>query len=521
MQRGMVLALVLVVMGIGTGVLLTGGLNTAAMWMNEESRQIEIRRQRSMAVLRVLTAASVRGAGLVVVGVLIVRGSQWLGKRASTIYARDGLFPVVRIRTGPIVTLHDINKQRASIVSYGREQDQGQLAVMATDQPGQMLVTMGALGVQHEAAKARVVEMAQAAEGPRQAPLEEMDEVVTLAAWPQMVDIRSVIESPPSLRQLALGVTVDPETGAQSIIRDDMARLVHVAVGGSSGFGKSVFLRSLTYQLATARERPELALIDLENVTLSPFAQSDRLLYPLADTEEEAAAILQALSEGELNRRRELFAEHPGVDSLERYNAQASEPLAPIIVVIDEGTALLEDNRVSNALRTLTLRARKYGLWVIMAGQDWKASSLDTAIRNQLSTTVQFKARDATQSRILLGVSGAEELPAEPKGRALARLPGRGLVQMQTPYISRQQILSLAGNGPRHVMPASREAKEDDAQARDVMAMHQSGDSVTAIARKVFGYGNMFYIDKVREILARYDNNNNRMAATTVVSATD
>lgn len=301
-----------------------------------------------------------------------------------------------------------------------------------------------------------------------------------------------LLDAAPSYRRLVLGRT-EHET-----VTADMASLVHVAVGGSSGWGKSVFLRWLCWQLAKSTDPVNLALIDLEGATLAPFENCKRVLYPVADTERDAAAVMAELT-GELDRRRELYAHYPGVDSLYAYNDQADEPLTPIVAVVDEATALLENKTVERHLRTLALRARKYGLWLVLAGQDWKASTLDTAIRNQLGARVHFRAMSATQSRVLLGQAGAEEI--EVKGRAMAVLPGRAPITFQSPMIKHSQIRGLGNGGPLYDMPErSREPRENDKAAR-VLDLHEQGQSDTAIARAVFGHGTTFYIEKVRDIL--------------------
>ncbi len=44
----------------------------------------------------------------------------------------------------------------------------------------------------------------------------------------------------PSLHRLVLGVRVDDQTGQTEAVNGDLAQWVHVAVGGSSGCGKSM-----------------------------------------------------------------------------------------------------------------------------------------------------------------------------------------------------------------------------------------------------------------------------------------
>jgi DNA segregation ATPase FtsK/SpoIIIE-like protein len=291
-----------------------------------------------------------------------------------------------------------------------------------------------------------------------------------------------------------LGVTVR-EDGQAEVIRADMGRLVHVAVGGSSGWGKSVFLRILAYQLAKSSDPVGLALIDLEGATFAPFSLCDRLLWPVADTEADALAIFRELAH-EMDRRKALYAQHPGVDSLRAYNARAEEPLTPVVILVDEATALLGDKPVENATRTLALRARKYGLWLVLGGQDWKASSLDTAIRNQLSSRIQFRAMSSSQSRVLLQQSGAENL--DTPGRALAILPGHPLLELQAPVIAYEDIIvALAGSGPQNPMPTEADVTREEL----IRILAGEGLSQRQIELQVFGYTGGKAHTEVRRVL--------------------
>jgi S-DNA-T family DNA segregation ATPase FtsK/SpoIIIE len=320
----------------------------------------------------------------------------------------------------------------------------------------------------------------------------------TVNQWPSEVPLKSVITEP-DIKDLVLGVTVNGG-GQHETVKADMGKLVHIAVGGSSGWGKSVFLRSLGYQLALSQTPVDLAMIDLEGATLAPFARCGRLLYPIADTKKDALAILQALQE-EMERRKELYAEYPGVDSLGAYNARAERPLTASVAIIDEATALLGDKSVESALRTLALRARKYGLWLVMAGQDWKSSSLDTAIRNQLSSRIQFKAMSVSQSRVLLEQGGAETL--DTIGRAMAILPGRELFTMQAPFVSAKTIMAdVRDGGPRGTMPETNsDGGMDPNLVKRVKALHAEGLGLGAIADEVYGYRNARKTAKIKAIL--------------------
>lgn len=318
------------------------------------------------------------------------------------------------------------------------------------------------------------------------------------AAWPRVVRLHEIAADPPSLHRLALGVTVGDD-GQQSTVAAALGEMVHIAVGGSSGWGKSVFLKALALQLATAAEPVHMAMVDLEGVTFSAFATCSRLLWPVAETEGQALAIMALLVE-EMDRRSLLFREYPGVDSLAAYNARAGdEPLVPVVALIDEATALLSDRSVQNATRTLVLRARKYGIWAILGGNDWKGTSLDTAIRNQLSTRVQFKAQDAAQSRVLLGDGAASTI--ETVGRAYAQLPGRPMLQLLAPMVTGGDIgRALAGQtGPAGELPEV-EDRPDDRTTR-IRELAGQGWSQSAIEEEVFGYRGGAAHRTVRDVL--------------------
>lgn len=321
----------------------------------------------------------------------------------------------------------------------------------------------------------------------------EMLPAPEVARLPEHIPLRSLVDTP-SVHNLVLGVS------AAGIVRADMEDLVHVAVGGSSGWGKSIFLRSIVYQLAKSADRVDLILIDLEKTTFSPFYNCDRLLYPVIDDEDDAIRVFAEIR-SEMDRRKMLYEEYPGVDSLSRYNSASNQKLDPYVVAIDEGTALLNDKRVEKTLRTLALRARKFGIWFLFGGQDWKATSVDSTIKYQFSTSIQFKAKSGPQSRALLGDSCAKDIHVQ--GRAFAVLPGREMIELQAPIIGHQDIISaMTGNGPRYEMPESVVVVDHStAVINEVIDLKTDGKSDTAIARIVFGYGTMFYIEKVRAIL--------------------
>lgn len=196
-----------------------------------------------------------------------------------------------------------------------------------------------------------------------------------------------------------------------------------------------------------------------------------------------------------------MFHEFPGVDSLNAYNARAGdEQLAPVVVLVDEATALLADRSVHNRTKELVLRARKYGIWFVLGGQDWKASSMDTALRNMLATRVHFHAASGSQSRVLLGDGAAVALTVA--GRAIAQLPGRPQMEIQAPLVTTAEITAaLRGQeGPTGDLSEEEEV-ESDPETERILELHQQGWTNRAIERAVFGKTGGVYYERVRRVL--------------------
>lgn len=306
--------------------------------------------------------------------------------------------------------------------------------------------------------------------------------------WPSRVNLLELLPSGQGdLNNIILGVTIDGD--GLATVTAPLEKMVHVAVGGASGWGKSEFLRAFAFQIATAPQAAELALVDIEAATFSTFARSPRLRYPIADSERDILAIFADL-QNEIERRKGLFSRFPTVDKLSSYNALADEPLPVITVLVDEGTVLLSDNRdIEALLKSAILRARKYGIYATIGGQSWKASDFDTAIRGQFSTTVHFQARDKTSSRVLLGDPAAAEI--DQIGRAYAVIPGRRMVQIQAPalsLLSTQRTLSTGFNPPS--MPAAPEedlTPDDDQDQKFKHLVLEKGMSRREAALAAYG----------------------------------
>ncbi|HUX78058.1 MAG TPA: FtsK/SpoIIIE domain-containing protein [Anaerolineae bacterium] len=317
--------------------------------------------------------------------------------------------------------------------------------------------------------------------------------------WPATVALEQALRGQrPSLNHLVVGAY--PATAGLQVVADSIHNLMHVLEVGASGWGKSAWLRSFLYQVANAPEACEVVAIDVNGSEFNALRGWGRLRYPVARTAGEAIAVLHQVTD-EIGQRKERYEQHPLAGNLVEYNEASGVDLPPWVVVIDEGTNLLNQRGIGDALRETVQTARQYGVYVLLAGQSAKHSVLDTQIRDQFSTRLCFRT-SPTSSRVVLDDSAAGDLHV--KGRAWCQMVGREPQEIQGPWVSRETLLQALGNGgPRHPMPALELPAGGPSadQVAQVLELHAAGESKRGIERAVFGFEGGAAYRQVTEIL--------------------
>jgi hypothetical protein len=252
--------------------------------------------------------------------------------------------------------------------------------------------------------------------------------------------------------------------GANGSVWRSLLETGHILVGGESGSGKSTWLNAALAALLAAHTPQELqvALVDPKEVEFQAYRGVPHLFAPVA-TEVDDASTLTARLAGELDRRRALFS-RAGVKNLPGYNRRAGDRLPLILLVVDEVTDIalaagLKSPFYTDLIR-LASKGRAFGLAILLATQNPKAEVLNTLIRGNMSTRISFRVATAEHSRVILGESGAQELPRTIRGRLVARLD-RGLETLQGFYITEQAIAKLTGRLRGH-RPALLTDLEDE-----------------------------------------------------------
>ncbi|MCQ1945392.1 FtsK/SpoIIIE domain-containing protein [Arthrobacter sp. zg-Y1116] len=196
----------------------------------------------------------------------------------------------------------------------------------------------------------------------------------------------------------------------------------HFLVAGTTGSGKSEFLRTFVGSLA-ASHPPTLftvLLIDFKGGSgLGPLAPLPHSVGLLTDFSAETVARALVSLRAEV-RRREVLLAGVGADNLSAYNAghRPAEGLPRLLVVVDEFRMLADE--VPAALPELLRIAaigRSLGLHLLLATQR-PQGAITTDIRANIATSIALRVQSGVESRDVITTDAAAAIPPDIPGRA-------------------------------------------------------------------------------------------------------
>ncbi len=284
------------------------------------------------------------------------------------------------------------------------------------------------------------------------------------------VDVRTAWRPRPPRDQLRIPLGLGPDG---SVVELDVKEAAlegmgpHGLIVGATGSGKSELLRTIVAALALTHSSEELNFVLVDFKGGATFASQDRLPHtsavitnlvhelPLVDRMRDALS-------GEMVRRQELLrAAGNYVNRHEYEKARLAgtplDPLPTLLVVVDEFSELLEKKPDFIDLFIQMGRiGRSIGVHLLLASQrleEGKLRGLDT----YLSYRIGLRTFSAIESRIVLGVPDAYELP---------QAPGHGYLKVDTstnlrfrgayvsgPYRVPGSAPRAHATGPRQIAP--------------------------------------------------------------------
>ncbi len=182
---------------------------------------------------------------------------------------------------------------------------------------------------------------------------------------------------------------------------------VHMVIGGTTGSGKSVLLRTMILNLLLNNDNIDIHLCDLKKVEFKVFAKCKQVVS-YADTLEDTLEALKGLR-GIVYRRLDMFKD-ADVENIDEYNKKHRKLNRHILFIDELANLTLNSKEAVAILIELLMIARCVGIHIVMATQRPDKDILDGKIKANVQITAAMRVRNDVNSKILLDHAGAEHL---------------------------------------------------------------------------------------------------------------
>ena len=279
-----------------------------------------------------------------------------------------------------------------------------------------------------------------------------------------LVTIRSVINSAKfrdssAPLPLALGKTISGE-----VFTDDLSKMPHLLMAGSTGSGKSVGINTIIASLLYRLHPSDLkfVIIDPKKIELAQYSKlRNHFLAVSPDVDEDiitnprnAVLALKGV-EIEMERRYDRLAA-AGVRNIVDYNERlrsgrlksnesvVHEKMPFLLVVIDELADLMitAAREVEEPIARLAQLARAVGIHLILATQRPSVDVITGVIKANFPARIAYQVASKTDSRTILDMNGAEQLLGNGDMLYLASGSPKP-VRLQNAFISTDEVDAL------------------------------------------------------------------------------
>lgn len=273
--------------------------------------------------------------------------------------------------------------------------------------------------------------------------LGDVDSLTPAAMWPGREGTRLKLMVP-------IGTDGPGASGAPVYL--DLKESAHGGMGphglciGATGSGKSELLKTLVAALAATHSPDELNLVLVDFKGGATFLGCEDLPHTSAvitNLENEAVLVermFDAIS-GEMNRRQELLRAAGNFANVTDYNAARMstrpelEPLPALLIVVDEFSELLGQHPNFAELFVAVGRlGRSLGVHLLLASQRLEEGKL-RGLDSHLSYRIGLRTFSSAESRQVLGVPDAYELPADP-GSGYLKTASSEVMRFKAAYVS-------------------------------------------------------------------------------------
>ncbi|MGC2864199.1 type VII secretion protein EccCa [Corynebacterium glutamicum] len=211
---------------------------------------------------------------------------------------------------------------------------------------------------------------------------------------------------------------------------------------GATGSGKSELLRTLVLGLTITHSPEELNLVLVDfkgGATFLGFEQLPHTSAVITNLEEESVLVerMHDAISGEMNRRQEALRQAGGCANVDEYNQRDGvKPMPALLIVIDEFSELLGQHPDFADLFVAVGRlGRSLHIHLLLASQRLEEGRL-RGLDSHLSYRIGLKTFSASESRQVLGITDAYQLPSQ---------PGAGFLKSDVDTVTRFQASYVSG----------------------------------------------------------------------------
>ncbi len=241
--------------------------------------------------------------------------------------------------------------------------------------------------------------------------------------------------------QSPLSMALGHDISGEPVV-EDLAKMPHLLVAGTTGSGKSVGLNAMILSILfkASPEDVRLIMVDPKMLELAVYEGIPHLLTPVVTDMKDAANALRWCV-AEMERRYRLMAamgvrnvggfnrkvrdaqkaKAPLLDPLwqpdplldeEGQSAPELETLPFIVVIIDEfaDMMMIVGKKVEELIARIAQKARAAGIHLILATQRPSVDVITGLIKANVPTRIAFQVSSKVDSRTILDQGGAEQL---------------------------------------------------------------------------------------------------------------
>jgi S-DNA-T family DNA segregation ATPase FtsK/SpoIIIE len=271
----------------------------------------------------------------------------------------------------------------------------------------------------------------------------------------QRVYLRELLDQFGQSEHLAIPLFLGKDVAGNPIV-EDLARMPHLLIAGTTGSGKSVCINAILLSILMTRTpaQVKLILVDPKMVELQSYKGVPHLCCEVVTNMKKAPGVLQWAVDEMENRYALLSA--AGVNHIRSYNRLGQQELNKrlkrelepdrvhlpyIVLVIDELADMMAvaQNEIEESIQRLAQKSRAVGMHVILATQRPSTDVITGVIKANLPCQIAFKVNRKIDSRVILDSNGAEKLLGF--GDMLYLPPGGGaIVRAQGTFVADEEL---------------------------------------------------------------------------------